>query len=137
MEATLNLWELIRQGGMAMYPLVLCSVVTLAVIAERAWVLWRVVRPGRRLTAALLGRVTRRELDEARVIVRPPLWWRERSDSWVLTQTTCFCAHDMLRRSQGVVRFLRPTVPTKSPGLWPLRLVFKSARGRDGRECEC
>ena len=69
MEPTLNVWELIRQGGMAMYPLVLCSIVTLAVIAERAWVLWRVVRPGRRLTAALLGRVTRRELDEARVIV--------------------------------------------------------------------
>src|SRR5262245_3664209 len=70
MEATLNLWELIWQGGMAMYPLVLCSVLTLAVIGERAWVLWRVVRPGRRLTAAVLGRVTRRELDEARLVVR-------------------------------------------------------------------
>jgi biopolymer transport protein ExbB len=70
MEATLNVWELIQQGGMAMYPLVVCSVVALAVIAERTWVLWRVVRPGRRLTAALLGRVTRGEWDDARVIVR-------------------------------------------------------------------
>jgi biopolymer transport protein ExbB len=70
MEPTLNVLELIRQGGMAMYPLVVCSVVALAVIAERTWVLWRVVRPGRRLTAALLGRVARGEWDDARVIVR-------------------------------------------------------------------
>jgi biopolymer transport protein ExbB len=70
MEATLNLWELIRQGGMAMYPLLFCSVLTLAVIGERAWVLWRVLPAGRRLTAGLLGRVARHELEEARLIAR-------------------------------------------------------------------
>lgn len=70
MEPTLSIFELVRQGGIAMYPLVLCSILSLAVICERAWILWRVIRPGKPLTASLLARMSRMELDEARVILK-------------------------------------------------------------------
>ena len=53
-----------------MYPLVVCSIVSLAVICERAWILWKVVRPGHALTASVLARVTRADLDEARMILK-------------------------------------------------------------------
>jgi biopolymer transport protein ExbB len=70
MEPTLSIFELIRQGGLAMYPLVVCSIVSLAVICERAWILWKVVRPGHALTASVLTRVSRADLDEARMILK-------------------------------------------------------------------
>ena len=70
MEPTLSLFDLIRQGGIAMVPLVVCSILTLGVICERAWILWKVIRPGRLLTAAVLARMGGRELDEARVILK-------------------------------------------------------------------
>lgn len=70
MEPTLSFFELIRQGGVAMIPLVLCSILALAVMGERAWILWRVIRPGKILTAAVLARASRREMDEARVILK-------------------------------------------------------------------
>jgi biopolymer transport protein ExbB len=70
MEPTLSIFEIVRQGGLAMYPLVVCSIVSLAVICERAWILWRVVRPGHALTASVLARVSRADLDEARMILK-------------------------------------------------------------------
>jgi len=70
MEPTLSIFDLVRQGGIAMYPLVLCSILSLGVICERAWVLWKVIRPGKSLTASLLARVSQRELDEARMILK-------------------------------------------------------------------
>jgi biopolymer transport protein ExbB len=70
MEPTLSIFELVRQGGLAMYPLVVCSIVSLAVICERAWILWKVVRPGHALTASVLARVSRADLDEARMILK-------------------------------------------------------------------
>jgi biopolymer transport protein ExbB len=53
-----------------MYPLVLCSVLALAVIAERVWILWHVVRPGRPVIAGVMSRVARTEFDEARMLLR-------------------------------------------------------------------
>jgi biopolymer transport protein ExbB len=70
MEPTLSIFELVRQGGLAMYPLVVCSIVSLAVICERAWIFWKVVRPGHALTASVLARVSRADLDEARMILK-------------------------------------------------------------------
>lgn len=70
MDPTLSILELIRQGGIAMYPLVLCSILTLAVVGERVWILWKVVRPGKSLVAAVLARVGRMELDEARMLLK-------------------------------------------------------------------
>jgi biopolymer transport protein ExbB len=70
MELSLNVLELIRQGGFAMYPLVMCSILALAVIVERAWMLWRVVRPGRSVTAAVMSRIAHAEFDEARMVAK-------------------------------------------------------------------
>ena len=47
MEPTLSIFELVRQGGLAMYPLVVCSILSLAVICERAWIAdhWAAAHP--------------------------------------------------------------------------------------------
>lgn len=34
------MWSIIQAAGWPIYPLLLCSVISLAIIAERAWVLW-------------------------------------------------------------------------------------------------
>ena len=70
MELSQSFLDLIRQGGWAMYPLVLCSVIALAVITERTWILWRVVRPARPVTAAVMVRVAQDAFDEARLVAR-------------------------------------------------------------------
>lgn len=66
MPEQLNLLELIRQGGITMYPLVICSIISLAVIAERGWILWKVIRPGKMVTASIVGFLRRHEVQEAR-----------------------------------------------------------------------
>jgi len=70
MELSQSVLELIRQGGWAMYPLVFCSVLALAVIAEHAWILWKVVRPGKPVVAAVMTRVAHDAFDEARLLAR-------------------------------------------------------------------
>jgi biopolymer transport protein ExbB len=70
MELSQSVLDLIRQGGWAMYPLVLCSVVAVAVIAERTWILWKVVRPGKPVAAAVMVRVAQEAFDEARLVAR-------------------------------------------------------------------
>ncbi|GAB3387539.1 MotA/TolQ/ExbB proton channel family protein [Azotobacter armeniacus] len=49
------MWELVKAGGWMMLPIVLCSVVALAIIAERLWTL----RPSRITPPHLLGQVWR------------------------------------------------------------------------------
>ncbi|MGV6476192.1 MotA/TolQ/ExbB proton channel family protein [Azotobacter vinelandii] len=49
------MWELVKAGGWMMLPIVLCSVVALAIIIERLWSL----RPGRVTPPNLLGQVWR------------------------------------------------------------------------------
>jgi biopolymer transport protein ExbB len=70
MELSQSVLELIRQGGWAMYPLVFCSVLALAVIAEHTWILWKVVRPGKPVAAAVMTRVAHEALDEAWMLAR-------------------------------------------------------------------
>lgn len=65
MPEQLKLLEVIRQGGITMYPLLACSVLSLAVIGERGWILWKVIRPGKILTASVLGFLRRHEMQEA------------------------------------------------------------------------
>lgn len=49
-----NSWlDMVRQGGWVLYPLLLCSVVSVTVIVERWWALARDRRQGRRLQALL------------------------------------------------------------------------------------
>ena len=70
MELSQSVLELIRQGGWAMYPLVFCSVLALAVIGEHTWILWKVVRPGKPVAAAVMTRVAHDAFDEARLLAR-------------------------------------------------------------------
>src|SRR5687768_5520389 len=70
MELSFNVLDLVRQGGFAMYPLVACSFLALGVLAERAWIVWKVVRPVKPVLAAVMSRVARMELEEARIILR-------------------------------------------------------------------
>lgn len=49
------MWELVKAGGWIMLPIILCSIVALAIIAERLWTL----RPSRITPAHLLGQVWR------------------------------------------------------------------------------
>jgi biopolymer transport protein ExbB len=44
-----NLLSLVEQGGVVMYPLLLCSIVSVAIIIERSWALTRGARLSRRL----------------------------------------------------------------------------------------
>jgi len=48
-------WELVKAGGWIMLPIILCSIVALAIIVERLWTL----RPSRITPAHLLGQVWR------------------------------------------------------------------------------
>jgi len=48
-------WELVKAGGWIMLPIILCSIVALAIIVERLWTL----RPARVAPAHLLGQVWR------------------------------------------------------------------------------
>lgn len=36
-----NLWEFIQKGGIFMYPIILCSIISLTIIMEKLWVLRR------------------------------------------------------------------------------------------------
>ncbi|SFB16854.1 MotA/TolQ/ExbB proton channel family protein [Azotobacter beijerinckii] len=49
------MWELVKAGGWIMLPIILCSIVALAIIVERLWTL----RPSRITPAHLLGQVWR------------------------------------------------------------------------------
>jgi biopolymer transport protein ExbB len=44
-----DLWTLAENGGVVMYPLLLCSIVSIAVIIERLWTLTRAARAAARL----------------------------------------------------------------------------------------
>jgi biopolymer transport protein ExbB len=66
MPDNLSVLDLVRQGGVTIYPLLLCSVLSLAVMAERGRLLWRVIRPGKVLAASVLALVHRKEIQEAR-----------------------------------------------------------------------
>ncbi len=47
------MWELIKSGGWIMLPIVVCSIIAVAIVAERLWTL----RPSRISPPHLLGRV--------------------------------------------------------------------------------
>ena len=49
------MWELIRSGGWIMLPIVVCSIIAVAIVAERLWTL----RPSRISPPHLLGQVWR------------------------------------------------------------------------------
>lgn len=60
------MWELIKSGGWIMLPIVVCSIIAVAIVAERLWTL----RPSRISPSHLLGQVWRwmqdQQMDQAR-----------------------------------------------------------------------
>ncbi|MCX8072561.1 MAG: MotA/TolQ/ExbB proton channel family protein [Candidatus Binatia bacterium] len=63
-------WTLIQTGGLAMYPLLACSVVSLAVVLERGWALWSATRKARQLRQAVAAAVSEGAFAEVGSIVR-------------------------------------------------------------------
>ena len=63
-----DLVSLIRTGGVVMYPLIACSVVSLAIVIERLWVLGRGARQAARLQRAVAEAWDRGGLGDVRTL---------------------------------------------------------------------
>jgi len=66
----LDLWKLIHQGALATYPLILLSIVGVAVILERLWAMRNVMRRTVELAVAVGQTLTRGDLAAAREVCR-------------------------------------------------------------------
>lgn len=60
-----NLIELFLKGGFAMWPLLLCSVLAVAIIAERAYYFWRLKFDYEKFSADLKALLLKRKLKDA------------------------------------------------------------------------
>src|SRR5579884_2105814 len=58
-NTNLDLIALVRQGAISTYPLLVCSVIVVAVALERAWALRGALRSTARLTAAVVPLLAR------------------------------------------------------------------------------
>jgi biopolymer transport protein ExbB len=67
---SLNLIELIKQGGIATYPLILCSVIIVAVVAERLFVLRGIVPSSKMVTDLVIPPLAQGDFDSALSICR-------------------------------------------------------------------
>src|SRR5579884_144755 len=65
-NTNLDLIALVRQGAISTYPLLVCSVIVVAVALERAWALRGALRSTARLTAAVVPLLARGDLRAAR-----------------------------------------------------------------------
>jgi biopolymer transport protein ExbB len=124
-SAGLNTWQLIQQGWIATYPLILMSIVSLTVICERLWSLRGIVGRTVDLTRALHGEISRGAIDAA----------MERAEA-ARTTAPGRIFGDMLRQSAwvgfdqleavGAERRYEELERLKSP-LWTLGTVASSA----------
>jgi len=67
---TLDLVALIRQGAISTYPLLVCSVILLGIVLERAWSLGGIVRSTARLTREVVPVLARGDWQGALELVR-------------------------------------------------------------------
>jgi biopolymer transport protein ExbB len=65
-----NFLTLIEDGGVVMYPLLLCSIITVAVTIERMWTITRATRNSARLHRLVAEIVTDGSVSEALALVR-------------------------------------------------------------------
>ncbi len=65
-----DLLTLIENGGVVMYPLLLCSVISLAVIIERSWTITRAARAAARLRQMIAEAIDDGSLSDASAIAR-------------------------------------------------------------------
>jgi biopolymer transport protein ExbB len=72
--AGLDLWTLIHQGAISTYPLLLCSVILLAIVLERLWSLRGIVGSTARVTAGVVPALAKGDWNAARGAVdgHPP-----------------------------------------------------------------
>jgi biopolymer transport protein ExbB len=61
----LNVWSLIQQGALSTYPLILCSVLVLAIALERAWALRGVIAQAGALVGQIAPALTRGDVGSA------------------------------------------------------------------------
>src|SRR5512144_3103687 len=66
---TLDLWALVQQGAISTYPLLLCSVILVAIVLERLWSLRGVLGSTARLTAAVVPSLVQGDWQAARAAV--------------------------------------------------------------------
>jgi hypothetical protein len=66
----LDLWTLIQQGAISTYPLLLCSVILLGVVLERAWSLRGIIRSTAHLTRDVVPVLARGDWQGAVDVVR-------------------------------------------------------------------
>ena len=66
----LDLWTLIQQGAISTYPLLLCSVILLGVVLERAWSLRGIIRSTAQLTRDVVPVLARGDWQGAVDVVR-------------------------------------------------------------------
>jgi biopolymer transport protein ExbB len=66
----LDVWALIQQGAISTYPLLLCSVVLLGIVLERAWSLRGIIGSTARLTRDLVPALARGDWQGALEIAR-------------------------------------------------------------------
>src|SRR5262245_25138839 len=69
-QVTLDLWALIQQGAISTYPLLVCSVILLGIVLERAWSLRGIVRSTARLTRDVVPVLARGDWQGALEVVR-------------------------------------------------------------------
>ncbi|HRZ87043.1 MAG TPA: MotA/TolQ/ExbB proton channel family protein [bacterium] len=60
-----NYLEYVRQGGIAMYPLAICSIVSIAIIIERSWYLMKTGKKIRSVQKAFFGCLDKKDIDGA------------------------------------------------------------------------
>lgn len=63
-------WTLFETGGLAMYPLLACSVVSLGVVLERTWTLWLAAHKARQLQRAVASALAEGALGEISSLLR-------------------------------------------------------------------
>src|SRR5262245_53957938 len=69
-QLTLDIWALIQQGAISTYPLLVCSVILLGIVLERAWSLRGIVRSTARLTRDVVPVLAKGDLQGALEVVR-------------------------------------------------------------------
>jgi biopolymer transport protein ExbB len=69
-QLNFDIWQLIQQGAISTYPLLVCSVIVLAVVLERAWSLRGILGSTAKLTGALAPLLARGDWQGALDAVR-------------------------------------------------------------------
>src|SRR5262245_32899000 len=69
-QFNLDVWQLIQQGAISTYPLLLCSVIVFAVVLERAWSLRDILRSTAGLTREVVPVLARGDWQGALDLLR-------------------------------------------------------------------